>query len=118
MIDIIKLDLFPYDIMVAHKEKPESIKKRLLKYGVELDAQQDEYLVNSCLASTIKLNNKAVLIYFKQDKKPHSGLIAHEVFHAICMILAVMGVDFSADSEEVWAYMLENLTLRVERLLN
>jgi hypothetical protein len=103
---IIKLNLFPYDIMVATAVSVEKITKHLKQtYNVTLSEEDIAHLNSSGIGHTTKLENRAVLIYFID--KPSPGLIAHEAFHAVWMILATMGVEPSVESEEVYAYMLE-----------
>jgi|APSaa5957512535_1039671.scaffolds.fasta_scaffold04975_4 hypothetical protein len=106
-IKIIQLNVFPYDVMVSFGNSVEEIKKELTKYKVELDEETEGYLKKSGVAHTVKLPNRAVLIYFVE--KPTYGVIAHEAFHAVWMILATMGVEPSVESEEVYAYMVEYL---------
>lgn len=108
---IIKLNAFPYDVMVSFRNTPEEIKAELKKYGVKLDKEQEEYLQRTPLAHTIKMPNNAVLIHFV--KEPTQGVIAHEAFHAAWMILATMGVSPSVDSEEVYAYLIEYLVNQI-----
>ena len=109
---IIKLDLFPYDIMIAYDVLVDDIKSRLNeKYDIKIDDDGEKLLRGSRLAHTLKLRNNAVLIYF--PAKPTNGIIAHEVFHAVWMILATMGVAPSVDSEEVYAYMLEYIISKI-----
>jgi len=110
-IKIVKLELFPYDIMVATECTVEQIKDRIIKFGIKLDAKREGYLRKSGLAHTIQMPNRAVLIYFVN--KPSPGLVAHEVFHAVWMILATMGVEPSVESEEVYAYMIEYITNQI-----
>jgi hypothetical protein len=112
-IQIIELNVFPYDIMVAIDIPVEKITHKLKRFGVKLTDEQIGYLKSSGLAHTIKLPNKAVLIYFVN--KPSSGIIAHEVFHAVWMILATMGVEPSVESEEVYAYMIEYIVNQINK---
>ena len=111
-IKIIELNLFPYDIMVANCVSVDEIKKKMSKFGQKIDKQGEEFLRSSGLAHTMKMPNRAVLIYFPQQPTP--GIIAHEAFHAVWMILATMGVEPSVESEEVYAYMLEYIVNRIK----
>lgn len=113
-IKIIELNLFPYDIAVAYGVSVDEIKKKMKKFGQEIDKEKEDYLRSSGLAHTIKMPNKAVLIYFTQPPTP--GIIAHEAFHAVWMILATMGVEPSVDSEEVYAYMIEHVVNKIKQL--
>lgn len=110
---IIKLTLFPYDILVARKVSVDEIKKYLLKFGVELPEDIEDNLRGSSLAHTAKMPNKAILMYFPD--KINNGLIAHETFHAVWMVLAIMGVEPSVESEEVYAYMIEYIINQIKK---
>lgn len=116
MIKIIKGSVFPYDIMVAYNCNLNDIKNKLKKFKQELDEEKIEFLKSSSLASTIQLPCKAVLIYFKG--KITQGLIAHEVYHAVIMIFNTMGIDYSSESEEAFAYMIEYYVDNINKLLD
>jgi hypothetical protein len=110
-INVIKLNLFPYDIAVANCVSVDEIKKKMATFGQDIDKNGEDFLRSSGLAHTMKMPNRAVLIYF--PKEPTQGIIAHEVFHAVWMILATMGVEPSVESEEVYAYMIEYIVNKI-----
>lgn len=110
-IKIIQLEAFPYDIMVATCVSKDLVLKKLKKYGQVLDEHKKDFLMNTAIACTVKLPNNAVLIYF--DEIPTQGIIAHEAFHAVWMILDHMGVDPHVSSEEVYAYLIEYVVNKI-----
>jgi hypothetical protein len=48
------------------------------------------------------------ILFSYQHYKP--GVIAHEVFHAVCEICRRVGIDYSYSSEEAFAYLIGYLT--------
>lgn len=117
MIKEIELKLFPYDILYCQGVKVEAIEKELEKYKITLTQKEKKYLNKSGVGHTLRIKDYQTVIYIP-GKKPTSGLIAHEVFHAIWMILATMGVEPSVESEEVYAYMLEHIINEISNLNN
>lgn len=102
---IIKLNAFPYDVMVSFGNTPEEIEAELKKYDIKLDEEHKGWIRKTPLAHTIRLPNNAVLMHFL--KEPTQGIIAHESFHAVWAIMDTMGAAPSDDSEEVYAYLIE-----------
>jgi hypothetical protein len=63
----------------------------------------------SCIALTWSSSHSVnVHMFFPQGAS--LGTTVHESFHAICVVLGKAGVVFSDESEEVWAYHLDELT--------
>lgn len=96
---------FPYDLMYAENVGVDVVANELETYSVKLESEEIKYLQEDTLGHTLQLRGNQTLIYFKD--KPDEGLIAHEVFHAVWMILGRMGVEPSEDSNEVYAYLIE-----------
>ncbi len=107
-IRVIKMDLFPWDILYTVGTNEKEIFDYLKdKCFYELDSEEREFLKidgTTKLGRCVKFKNKAILLWVKH-KDPTT--LAHEAFHAITFILEAAGVQFSDKSDEVWAYGLE-----------
>ena len=55
------------------------------------------------------------LIYSKdyKDDIEYTSVVAHEIIHAVSHILRNVGIEHTAETEEVYAYTIEDLTKRV-----
>ena len=67
------------------------------------------------IATTHKLSTGAILIRFKDDID-NPGIIAHEAFHAVIFLFEKIGIKFSYDSEEAYAYLIEYLTNEILKI--
>lgn len=111
---VIRLVAFPYDILVASNVSISAVKKYLSgHFDIKLSDEAVEMLSNSGLGHTLRLPNKATLIYFPNT--PDTGLIAHEVYHAVYLILQTMGITPSDDSDEVYAYLIEYVMRQIRK---
>lgn len=53
-----------------------------------------------------------IVIRFK-DKKPSTGVLVHECFHATVAVMEYVGVKMADESDEAWAYLLQEITNKV-----
>lgn len=103
---VIRLVVFPYDILVASNTSVVAVKKYLdNKFDIKLSDEAVEILSSSGIGHTLRLEDKQTLIYFPST--PDVGLVAHEVYHAVYLILQTMGITPSDDSDEIYAYLIE-----------
>jgi len=109
---IVRCDVYPVDIMFYFEKEKSVVIKKLSDY---LDSEDLEYLESASFES----RGKAVL--FKEPKvliwmpeKPNCMItlstVAHEIFHATCMILERIGIKYGDDSDEAYAYLLQFIT--------
>ena len=101
---IIRLDPFPFDIMVHFGDKKQ-LEKTLGKYG----------LVENTIARTLMLDTNQVILYLKEKPKDINGysLLAHEIFHCVDLVLRKVGISLSDDSDEIYAYCIQYLTKQI-----
>ncbi len=105
---VIKMDLFPWDILftVGTTEK-EICDYFVKKCGFTPDAEEKSFLRidnTNKQGRCVKFKNNAVLIWIR---KRDLGVLAHEAFHAVTAILETAGLKFSDSSDEAWAYAIE-----------
>lgn len=86
------------------KEKAKEIKDVL--------EEDDEYT----LGRTIDLGS-GQLVYLRELPKDEKGyaLLAHEIFHAVFMMTKKIGIEYSSEGEEAYAYLIQYLTETVLR---
>jgi hypothetical protein len=118
---IIKLGVYPFDVMVSIDETDETILKRLIRYGNT--KEESEELLN--LAETVRgrcvmLPSNQTVIRLKTLPKKYDmmSVISHEVFHATAFILDKVGMKMELfTSDEAYAYMIEFLTTEIYKKL-
>ena len=114
---VIKLDIYPFDIMVSIDESDDVLSKRLLKFGNEVN--EIESLLNmgstvSGRALMLRSGQCVIRLRKSRDKCNFIGVITHESFHITTFILERVGVVFDMDtSDEAYAYLLGYITSRV-----
>lgn len=119
---IIKLFVYPIDIMVSFGETDKALTRRLSKYDLGEDPTV-EY-GGTQLAYTRMYINCQTLMRFKNT--PNSikdyAVIAHEIFHAASLIMGKIGMPLELyKSDEAYAYLIEYITFQVYdnlRILN
>lgn len=57
------------------------------------------------------------LVYLKELPKDEKGyaILAHEIFHVVFMMTKKMGIEYSSEGEEAYAYLIQYLTETVLR---
>ncbi len=112
----IALELLPFDIHVFFNEKDENVIKMLGNLG--LDKYEIEHIIK--LPNEVKgkvmicQNNETVMRLKTVSEDILPGVIAHESFHAVSMILEQIGVKFNPMcSEEIYTYTLEYVVNKI-----
>lgn len=114
---IIKLVVFPYNIWYCFGVSDADFRKLVARKGLIWD-------------KGMNLENKAGCAFqfdrgqtcLRLPKIPYTcqdyGILAHEIFHAVDMVLRRMGITLSADSDEVYAYTIDYVTKEVYKAIN
>ena len=90
----IKTEIFPIDIF---------------KHGIRVVIGSEEDLLS--VAECEGWRDEAVKIM--DGVKDSTLVVVHELIHAVSHILRNVGIEYSLDSEEVYAYVMEDLTEKV-----
>lgn len=114
MTEIIHIDIYNADILLHIGNN-----KQLLKYmranGLASYIKDMKQLLGkneqTTLGRTMQLDNGQTIILFKRNPEP--SLLAHEVFHAACMILNRIGITLSDESDEAYAYLIQFITQKI-----
>lgn len=103
--------VYQYDIMVSIDETPEQLRRALKKRWVtDFSGWLEDYLFNlepTNTARTVWLVWHQIVLIIKTQKYKHNtiGTLAHEVFHIVTLIMNWVGIKYSSDSEEAYAYL-------------
>ncbi len=112
-IFIIKLDIFPYDCLVAINKTPEQVQKVMIKYGKPLGQDQIDYMHTKKIDSAGYLFHNAYnvsIIYIKSSTVKNTvTLYCHEQMHFIHHAIDKVGMKLTDETEEVYAYASEHL---------
>lgn len=76
----------------------EGTKAELKKYSLSEDTQ----------GSFAMCHDNSVIQFFLKKKEITPGIVVHETLHAVNFMCKKLGIHFSDDSEEVYAYLLQH----------
>jgi len=114
---IIKLNIYPFDIMVSIDEPDEAILERLIREGnTKKEFKEILNLDETVRGICIMLPSNQTVIRLKRFHKKHDmiGVIVHEAFHATTFILERIGVKLGLSvSDEAYAYLIEFITTEI-----
>jgi hypothetical protein len=110
----IKIDIYPFDIMVSIGEDNETLLRRLKRYGnKESDCYDVTNISDTVQAITVILPSNQSIIRFREleNTTQTHGLIAHEIFHVATFIMDRVGMKFELMvSDEAYAYLIGKIT--------
>lgn len=117
---IISCEVYPFDIMVYFGASTKPIFKELKKYmdEAQLAEAQDTFSFNDSMTSArtaMHTNGTLILWMNGRPTTPHQyGVLAHEIFHAVCFIMDRVGVKYTImESDEAFAYLIGFITKRI-----
>lgn len=116
------LGAFPFEIYVSICETQEEFLtnvKKVVPKDLYKTIKKDKHLLDlsGLQARTYQFESNAVLIRTVDDPTTPIGVgvIAHEVFHAVHYVMDSVGIPFSDDTNEVYAYHIQFL---MEKIMN
>lgn len=113
---IVPLKLYPYDIMFSFGETNKELYKALDKYKIPYDEQGKSVIDESELKyRTIMFPTGQTLIRIAEvpEKASQYAVLIHEIYHAVNNVMKNIGMTYSADSEEAYAYCIQYVTQEV-----
>jgi len=111
---IIPLDIYGHDIVISIGQSDNDLYMEI-KENVSKKEFKKYMSKQISIATTHKMSSGAILIRFKEDIDD-PGIVAHEAFHAVIFLLEKIGMKFSSDSEEAYAYLIEYLTNQILKI--
>lgn len=112
---IIKLIVYPFDVLVSIGQSDKEIEKVLNNLGI-FDGIDELIMDESVRGRTLMLDSSQTIIRlkFNKNKNEFISLISHEIFHAVTFILYKIGIVFDINkSDEAYAYLIEYLTKQI-----
>lgn len=117
---IIPCVVYPFDIMVYFGPTTKPIFKELKKYMDEdqmAEAKETFTFGDSMTSARTAMHTNGSLILYMNGvpKTPYEyGVLAHEIFHAVCFIMDRIGVKYAImESDEAFAYLIGFVTKRI-----
>lgn len=108
------LDLFKHGVKVFFGNEEELV-SMAKKDGILEEVGKGLEESGSFSMVTFLLSSGDALIYGK--KKPESildySIVSHEILHATSHILRNVGIEHTSETEEVYAYVIEDLTWKI-----
>lgn len=114
---IVPLVVYPFDIMISMEQSDEQFLKSCEGYGFN-KSDLDGFLgmSSSCDGRCAMFPSGQTIIRFPYwyGYSKMSGIIAHEVFHAVTMILEFIGMDMKVGTScEAYAYLTQYVIEKV-----
>jgi hypothetical protein len=109
---IVKGEIYPFDILVSFGDSEKKLRKELSKILPDETAVSELFIDPLGAGRTMIFSTGQTLLWLKEKPTDINGLatLNHEIFHCVCFILERIGVTFSADSDEAYAYFIQHLT--------
>lgn len=106
---IIPLVIYPFNILVSINETDDEIRNHFKKYNIE-EGNFFEYQ-KITTARTLQLETGQTIIRFYTWESCTMATVAHEIFHAVTLILDRIGLIFDIDkNDEAYAYLIGYVT--------
>lgn len=107
------VDIYKHGIRVVFCKEDE-LREAAANDGVELGDDVMEKAHKSEMV-TVGLENGDVMIWGRSKPSGSYGkaVLAHEIFHATGDLLRNIGINHTEETEEVYAYLIEDLTFRI-----
>lgn len=114
---IIPLVIYPFDMMFSlgqtDKQLRKTLEKVLHKDAFEV-AYSDEFL-SGLNPETTKAGKTLFINGHRQTiiilgKHPENGVVAHEIFHAVEMIMRYLKMPLTTENDEAYAYLIGYIT--------
>lgn len=114
---IVDLVIYPFDVMFSVGESDNKL-KRTLKKMLHPDAYQvaysDDFLIgfnrNSVQGGQTLFIHGHRQTVVRLGRSPSHGTIAHEIFHAVELLLRELKMTLCADNDEAYAYLIGYIT--------
>jgi len=114
---IIPLVIYPFDVFVSIGQGDKELRKLIRGNGSKEDMRLCFDLPETTLGRCVMMPSNCTLIRLfldRCDKGVLMGIIAHEVFHAVTLIMDRIGVTFGIGvSDEAYAYLIGYLVEKI-----
>lgn len=116
---IIKIHLYPFDVMLSMGETDEELKKSLELCNLEFKKKDHGWKreSNAAYAFMFPMGQSLIRLRHKPETNIDFGHLQHEIFHVVTFITHRMGIKFTSSSDECYAYMIEYLTKEIYKII-
>lgn len=105
---IIPLVIYPFDILVSINETDDHIREHFKKYEIE---EGNFFEGRITTARTLQFETGQTIIRFYTWESCTMATVAHEIFHAVTLILDRVGMPFDIEkNDEAYAYLIGYVT--------
>lgn len=122
MHKVIPIEIYNTDLLVYFGDV-QGVKEALQKYIGEDKAEETMRnfgnVRKTTIARTCIAANGGVVLWMPliPDNTKDYATLAHETLHAAAFIMRKAGIQFSADTEEAYAYLIGYITLQIEEFI-
>lgn len=111
---IVKLRIYPMDVMFSFGETNEELEKKFKGFNVKTSNYFDSPFD---YARCTQFTNGQVVVRLRDfpDSPKGKGALAHEILHAVCYVMSYIGGKLSSNSEESYCYLMGYLTEQAEK---
>lgn len=120
---LIPVDIYRRDVLLvtnySHKELETELSKYLSKGEVRKTIKECKGVQDNG-AITIQTSIGGLLVYMPKylGDEESIGTLSHEILHATSFILEEVGISFSAQTQEVYAFLIGYLSKEAMKVLN
>lgn len=111
MIKEISFDTYPVVIHVFIDSSNEEITEYIAENSLPLHKDILEFPEETTALFTYSYDSPTVYLRFREIE--NQAIIAHEAFHVTAFIMRYIGVRFSKNSEEAYAYLLQSIIEKI-----
>ncbi len=112
---IVKGEVYPFDVLVSCGERKSDLRKKLTDVLPNRIVSTELKINKLCSGRTIMFSTGQVLLWLKEKPTTVDGLaiLSHEIFHCAFFILNRIGIEYSSESDEAYAYFIQHLTKKI-----
>jgi hypothetical protein len=112
---IVKYGVYPFDVLVCLGAERRKVVQKLNRLGVTLNHEEDEALSMHGLGRTVILEGGHSILWTRDVPRRGSGILAHEIFHAVSFLFSRIGMPLTEGSDEAYAYAIQFLTNEINK---
>lgn len=112
---LVSLVVYPMDIMFSIGQSDKQLREDLKCYGIHDDEFNCFDMPAHTTASAFHNDDThRTIVRFRKvpETNKELGCLAHEIFHAVDMILRDIQITLSSDSDEAYAYLIDYVTVQ------
>lgn len=111
---IVNCGCYPFDIMVHFGEDRTNLYKKL-KNKIPQESIDSMKELKYSNGKSLMHDTGQMVLWLKEKPNTIKGLatLNHEIFHCVCFLMERIGVVYSNDSDEAFAYLIEYVSVQI-----